>query len=95
MQLRAAALISPTLPPPRRLPLPLGDSSHRTWALLFPIGVFAQECSLPEGPGCLVILGVAAEGSPPNHDRIIKLDSSSFHSASSPKQAALEIKLKY
>lgn len=93
---RAAALLSPTLPPPRRLPLPSGDSSHRTWALLFPTGVFAQDYSLPEGPVCLVILGAAAaEGSPPNHDRIIKLDSPSFLSASSPKQVALEIKLKY
>lgn len=34
VQLRAAAPLSPTLPPPRRLPLPLGDSSHHTWALL-------------------------------------------------------------
>lgn len=61
----------------------------------FPIGVLAQNYSLPECLACLLILGVGAEGAPPNHDRIIELDSFPFPTASSPKQVALETKLKY
>lgn len=98
VQLRAAARLSPTLLPPRRLPLPLGDSSHRTWARLSQT-VSAQDDRLPEGPVCLVTWGLGggegSEGNPANHNGTIKLDPSPFTSARFPKQVTLEMKLKY